>query len=119
MGVVAWVDRHPITVGEPTPADLAASPAAATGQFSAEGTILIDEKDEPPGVPWLVYQTERRPIATKLLVFSDLRTCLAEAREVPCGTGNPDTLPVTGGERVRIEGRVVAERVYVEQMTFL
>lgn len=119
--LIVWLDRNPVTAGEPiTQRDLAASPAAALARFHEEGSILIEEREGSIGVAWLVYSTENRPIVTKKLVFENLRTCAVEAGDLPCATDiTSGRLPVSDGQRVRVEGTVSGEQVHVERLTYL
>jgi hypothetical protein len=119
-GLVVYLDRNQVSMEPLTPSDLAASPAAAPTVFSETGMIIVEEEDESQGVAWLVYETPNRPIATKKLVFPNVRTCTVEGGDLPCATDvREGRLPVQDGERVRVEGEVRGEQVDVTHITWL
>ncbi len=120
VGLVSWVSTHPIDIPVSTQVqDLGAS-AATPMYFNETGMVVFEDTGDNPGVPWIVYQTPNRPIATKQLVFDDITTCDPGARELPCATDlREGQYPVTPEQRVQIQGVVDGEKVHVQRVTYL
>lgn len=117
--LVSYVSRHPVDLAVAMPETQVASVMASHVPFSEEGMIVLDDTRGTPGIPFIVYEAEGRPIMTKQLVFGN-EDCNVYARELPCAQNLHEApTPYTGGEHVRVEGRQVEERVYVERVTLL
>lgn len=117
--LVSYVSRHPVDLAVAMPEAQVASVAASGVPFREEGMIVLDDTRGAPGIPFIVYEAEGRPIVTKQLVFGD-EDCEVYARELPCAIGPTDAVvPFSGGEHVRVTGRQVEERVYVDSLVLL
>ena len=120
IGVVAWINQHPVSVPESTEVRELAASASAPAYFDEVGMVVIEDNGDEFGVPWIVYQGPNRPVATKQLIFESTSTCDAGARVVPCATPTRESgYPVTADQRIRVQGWVDGEKVKVERLTYL
>ncbi|MBU0750372.1 hypothetical protein KKH15_02545 [Patescibacteria group bacterium] len=118
IAIVTWVARHPVTV--PVSGQQAAVVTVTDTSFNETGMVIFEGSGNAVGVPWIVYQTPNRPIATKQLVFDDVTKCDAATRELPCASNVAEgKYPVSSEQQVRIQGTVDGEKVYVTRVTYL
>jgi len=118
VAIVTWVARHPVSI--PVTGQQAAVVTATDTSFNETGMVIFEGSGNTVGVPWIVYQTPNQPIVTKQLVFYDVTKCDAATRELPCASNLAEgRYPVSPEQRVRIEGTVAGEKVYVTRVTYL
>ncbi|MDB5264680.1 MAG: hypothetical protein JWN64_251 [Parcubacteria group bacterium] len=104
-----------------TPSTLSASVANADmGNFSENGTIILDETNGSPGVPYILYTTYdaggKPSVKTKRLVFLDQAEC--QQSNLPCAT--PDEAnPVRADTPVHVEGTIKDDTVEVSKLALL
>ncbi|MES2994830.1 MAG: hypothetical protein V4681_02270 [Patescibacteria group bacterium] len=95
----------------------AAVVAPANLPVAIEGSIVTDDGPSSNSVPYLLYSEEGTRVVTKRLVLTDGYACYAG--DIPCtpGSGNPE--PLQAGTRVRVEGRIEADVIYVSRLDVL
>ena len=115
------------TAGKPLSFSLAPLTAQTLASVGAAGTpvrtwgiVSIDTSAGSPGVPYLIFETNKNKIGTKELIFDNGRNCNVTAGGLPCarnidGTlaGSADTTPVPAGTPIIISGTEIENAIQV------
>lgn len=106
------------TVSTPGQPDVARN-IPTRGDIDATGTVHIDRSSGKPFVPYLVLIDAHRRMATKQLVFADVRACAPTAGDLPCApslsssSGYPELID---GQKIRVLGEVRDDRLIVYEL---
>jgi hypothetical protein len=87
---------------------------------SVTGTVLIDASSGVAGIPYIKYTDSKGHIATKQLIFDDVRGCSSYAGDFPCvNRSETGAYPkVVNGALITVTGAMYEDRFIVDTITY-